>query len=34
MKLNLLFAFLLVAFVAGAQQNVGYREGQSFPAGE
>lgn len=27
MKLNLLFAFLLVAFVAGAQQNVGYREG-------
>lgn len=27
MKLNLLFAFLLVAFAASAQQNVGYREG-------
>lgn len=27
MKLNLLFAFLLTAFAAVAQQNVGYREG-------
>lgn len=27
MKLNLFFAFLLVAFAASAQQNVGYREG-------